>query len=341
MAKKRRSVAITLESIDKTVEIAKLAQDAGFESVWTYDTPTADAIVRCTAIALATKRIKMGPGVAQAFARSPLMNACSALEIHRLSGGRYMIGFGAGTPRMNLARLGVKTDHAASMLRDQVKIMKMLFAAAPKGEPVSYQGNYFSMSQDRYHMSDLPPEPPMIYNAAVNPYMAMMTAEVCDGLAGHPCWYIAYIKGMMYPEVEKGLKRAGRAWDSLDIAPWITTSIHKDRKQARREAAYTLGNYLATRSYAHLLDYMGWQKEKEAIYHAFWQLHDADKVADAVSDDIIDAMSITGTPDEARKRVEAYDEIGLPVFISAGGRVGGPGRTFENLKSIVETFAVD
>ena len=338
MAKKRRSLAITLESIPKTVEIAKLAEDAGFESVWTYDTPTADAIVRCTAIALATKRIKMGPGVAQAFARSPLMNACSALEIHRLSGGRYMVGFGAGTPRMNMARLGVKTDHSASMLRDQVKIMKLLFAAAPKGERVAYQGKYFSMSQDRFHMSDLPPQPPMIYNAAVNPYMAMMTAEVCDGIAGHPCWYIAYIKGMMYPAIEKGFQRSGRSWEGFDVAPWITTRIYKDRKQARREAAYGLGNYLATRSYEPLLDFGGWQKEKADIYHAFWQLHDADKVADAVSDDMIDVMSIAGTPDEARKKVAAYEEIGLPVFIGGGGRIRTADRGDENLRSIIETF---
>src|SRR5688572_12924154 len=146
MAKQRErwSVAITLDSLDETIELSKLAEDANFESMWTWDTPQIDAYVRLTAVALNTKRIKMGPGVSQAFARSPLMHATAALEIHRLSGGRFIVGFGAGTPRMNLARLGVKTEHMGSMLRDQIKIIKMLFAAAPKGEPVQYQGKYFS-----------------------------------------------------------------------------------------------------------------------------------------------------------------------------------------------------
>ena len=114
MAKKRRSLAITLESIPKTVEISQLAEDAGFESVWTYDTPTADAIVRCTAIALGTKRIKMGPGVAQAFALGFSLAAPFVI-----AGFAYNVALGAinrAMPQLMVAFVGAPAITAAGLL---------------------------------------------------------------------------------------------------------------------------------------------------------------------------------------------------------------------------------
>src|SRR5690606_15466485 len=135
----------------------------------------------------------------------------------------------------------------------------------------------------------------------------------------HPCWYVDYIKGPVYADIEKGLKRSGRKRSDVDLASWLITSISSDRKLARREAAHTIGNYLATRSYAPLLDFGGWERQKAEIYHAFFELRDMEKVADAVTDDMIDAMALAGTPDDVREQVKRYEGvIDLPVFYTAG-----------------------
>src|SRR5690606_21969629 len=119
------------------------------------------------------------------------------------------MGFGAGTPRMNLNRLGVKTEHMGSMMREQLEITRMLIDAAPRAEAVKYDGKYFSINVDRYRIQDVPDVRRPVYNACVNSYMTMMSTEACDGIAGHPCWYVDYIKGPVYADIEKGLKRSG------------------------------------------------------------------------------------------------------------------------------------
>lgn len=335
----RRSVTITVNGLDDTVRLAKLADDAKFESVWTWDTPWIDCYVRLTAMALATKNVFLAPGVAQAFARSPLMHTTASYEIHRLSGGRFMMGFGADTPRMNLNRLGVKTEHMGTMMREQLEITKLLVDAAYGAKSVKYDGKYFSINVDRYRIGDVPERRMPVYNACVNSYMTVMSAETCDGIAGHPCWYVDYIKGPVYDDIARGLAKSGRDRKDVDLASWLITSISSDRKLARREAAHTIGNYLATRSYAPLLDYGGWQAQKAAIYHAFFELRDMEKVADAVTDDMIDAMALAGTPDDVRKQAKRYEGvIDLPVFYTAGGAVRDEQRTVENITSIIEVF---
>ena len=123
----------------------------------------------------------------------------------------------------------------------------------------------------------------------------------------------------------------------------MITNIDKDRQQARREAAYQIGFYMSTRSYGGLMDFHGWQKEKEAIRVAFFEKRDMEAVADAVSDDMIDTLALAGTPDECRKQLERYREVlDFPTLYTAGI---GPARTVpqervrESLETIIQTFA--
>jgi hypothetical protein len=82
----------------------------------------------------------------------------------------------------------------------------------------------------------------------------------------------------------------GRSREGFDLAAWVITAIDNDRRQARRDAAYQIGWYLSTRSYAPITDFHGWQREKQAIEHAYFVEKDMEAVADAVTDEMIDAF---------------------------------------------------
>ena len=164
--------------------------------------------------------------------------------------------------------------------------------------------------------------------------MIRMTGQIADGTAGHPDWHPEYIKKIVIPNLEIGLKRGGRTWKDFDFTSWRICHIVRpdyDIKTARREAARHVAGYLQVRSYSLLLDSVGWTKEKEAIYDAGLRRRDPEALTDAVTDEMLDAIAIVGTPDEVRKKAASYEGLlDRIVFISGDD---------ENKKKVMETFA--
>jgi len=90
-----RSVVFATDALEPLVGLAKMAEDAGFDRVWTTEYPGRDAVARALAIALGTGRIGVGTGIAYAFTRAPLAMAGLAGDVQRLAGGRFALGLGA------------------------------------------------------------------------------------------------------------------------------------------------------------------------------------------------------------------------------------------------------
>src|SRR5919108_1885834 len=82
------------------VESARIAEDAGFDSVWATEFYDRSATVALAAMAQATTAIELGSAIAYAFGRTPLVLAVEARDLDELSGGRLIFGLGTGTRRM-------------------------------------------------------------------------------------------------------------------------------------------------------------------------------------------------------------------------------------------------
>ena len=81
-------------------EAARLAEEAGFASVWATEFYDRSATVALAAMAQATSTIELGSAIAYAFGRTPLVLAAEARDLDELSGGRITLGLGTGTQRM-------------------------------------------------------------------------------------------------------------------------------------------------------------------------------------------------------------------------------------------------
>jgi probable F420-dependent oxidoreductase len=337
-----RAIIMQLDDIHAELRLARMAEEAGFDLVWTPDTPRSNAFVHLAAIAASTKRIRFGPGIARAFVRGPLQIAAGAADLDRLSGGRLVLGLGSGTPRQNLFETGQRFDRAAARLKELIRLLRHVWAL--NGEaPLDFQGEFYTIAAQ----ASLLPKPVRkeipIYVAAVSPAMLRVTGQAADGLAGFPCYSLPYMNEVVRPCIEAGLRESGRSRESFKTTMWLITSISENRAQARREAAYQIGFYLATRAYGHLLGFNGWHEEKEAIQQAFFERRDMEAVADAVSDRMIDALALAGTPEECRERYERYREaIDFPTLYPPGvgpARLLPQERVRENLETIIRTFA--
>ena len=156
-----------------------------------------------------------------------------------------------------------------------IKGLKIAWAT-PYNEDMDFEGQYYSLVGKglRGVISDsglagfggeatnTPPEPALIYLAAVNKAMFRLAGDLCDGLCGHPIASVRFINEVAWPSIDEGLNRSNRTREDFDHNAWIVTAISSDEKQAEREAKLHIARFMATRSYAIILDSQGYSIHK-------------------------------------------------------------------------------
>jgi probable F420-dependent oxidoreductase len=329
---------LVADKIAAQVELAQRAEDAGFGSVWTVEFFNRNGLVRLAAVAAGTRRVKVGTGICYAYMRSPVLNAAAAMDIDEISGGRMILGLGSGTKSMNEQWYGVPFEsRSAPKMKEAVALIRQLYANADGGR-VKFEGEFYKVKLPMFFRPHAARPSVPIYLAAVQKGMLRAAGEVADGLVGHPIYTRRYIREFVHPHLEVGFARAGRAASSFDLATYVITSISEDREQAKHEAKLQIAFYATARSYEGILDLHGWQEAKAGIYEGF-KTFDFAKMATCVTDEMVDEIAVTGTPDECREKLRRWEGlIDTPLLYSPG--VGlSPERIAENNRRIVETFA--
>src|SRR5260221_3592069 len=80
------------------IELAQTAERIGFDSVWTAEAYGSDVFTPLAWIGAHTKTIKLGTGITQISARTPVATAMTAMTLDHLTGGRLVLAFGATRP---------------------------------------------------------------------------------------------------------------------------------------------------------------------------------------------------------------------------------------------------
>jgi probable F420-dependent oxidoreductase len=150
------------------VERARLAEDAGFESLWVGDhialpagegnPPRLEAMVALTYLAAVTSRVRLGVGLIVLPQRQPVLLAKQLTSIDVLSGGRLTVAVGAGYVEPELNAMGVSLAERGARTDEYLAAMRALWAAAP-----SFDGRFVSFSGVVQHPSPVQrPHPPIV-----------------------------------------------------------------------------------------------------------------------------------------------------------------------------------
>ena len=132
---------LTSDNLLKTVEWVQFAERVGVSMAFSAEAWWSDAITPLAYLADKTNTIKLATGIMQTTARTPAMTAMSALSLHDLSDGRFILGLGASGPQVVEGLHSTPYHPPLSRLRETVDICRMIFA----GEKVQYQGEVFQM----------------------------------------------------------------------------------------------------------------------------------------------------------------------------------------------------
>lgn len=322
----RRSLVFATDELEPLAALARRAEEAGLDRVWTTEYVGRDAVARALAVALATERIGVATGIAYAFTRLPLAMAATAADVGKLSGGRFGLGLSSGTR-------GVRRWYGAE---DKF--------GRPGPDMAAYAG---ALREAWERMGEA--EPPPVYGAVLNPIMTRHVARSCDGALLHALALSrTHLRERVLPALDKGLDR--REDDSpFEVAAWVITSIDADEERARENARRQLAFYLSTPSYRTVAEGTSWEGVAAAVREAF----DASdrkaawgELSHLVPDEVVDELTISGSPATARAAADALEaelaEAGITelVFQTAGADVAAA-ELISNCEQIADVLGAD
>lgn len=332
----RRSVVLIQDSISDLIEEARACEEAGFDAVWLTDFYNRDVFVRMAMVGQATSRINVASGIAYAFARSPVMTAAAAADLDEITDSRIILGLGTGTKRMQESWYGLTFESPAPKAAEVIRLLRMLWSAQGN-RPLKFDGRFYNIAIDLFGRPGRVRDRIPVYLAGVNRIMVRTAGEVADGLVGHPLYSRKYLAESVRPAIAEGLRRAERDASTFDTAGYVITSIAEDESMARDEARRQIAFYATAITYKGIMDLHGWNAEGEAIRQAFRKF-DIPAMTAAVTDDMVDAIAVTGTPASCRAQLARYDGLLDHALLYPPTFGTRPDRVRENYRLIRETF---
>ncbi len=316
--------------------LAAEAERAGLARLWAAELHRS-ATVPLAVAAAATERIELGTGIALAFTRSPMVLALEALDLDELSGGRFVLGLGAGVRRLNASWHAAASDRPVRRMRELVAAARELMAALAEGRDARAAGAVYDIEVRGLRRPHAAPRPaPPVWLAAVLPGMTSLAGEIADGFLDHPVTTPAWLAERLLPALDAGAAQAGRGRPEVAGA-LICAASDDDPGAARRAAAATVGFYASVRTYQELFSEHGFGGRLGAIRRAFLAGED-DGLAEAVGEDMTDAFAAAGTVAQVRERARAYEGVADRLWAAPPHHMQGPEETARWQRGILEAF---
>jgi probable F420-dependent oxidoreductase len=290
------------------VALARQQEETGMEGIFApqvYGPP----FVPLAAAAAVTKRVKLASGIALAFARSPFETAMAAMDLDRLSGGRFILGLGASVRSWSEGFFGMPYERPLERLREVVSIVRAVIQKAHTSELKGFQGRYYTLDLREFQPLAQPLRPDLpVWIAALRQPLVRLGAEIGDGVIGHPIWSIRWATTEAPQALKEGLSRAGKSRPDVHFNLWFFVAPNRDRRQSVEDARGAVAFYAGAAQYEEYFARHGFRAEARKL-QAGVQAGDYLSVAHLVPDEMAETFVVCGTPDEVRKKLEPVWDV--------------------------------
>jgi 5,10-methylenetetrahydromethanopterin reductase len=303
----------------EAMEHARYAEAAGLTAVWQAESRLVrESTVPMAAFAAVTETIRIGSGVADIWSRNPARLAATFSTLDDLAPGRVVLGLGAWWDPL-ARKVGIDRAHPLTAMREVVTVVRRLLA----DETVSFDGRYVHLDgvELDYVYQERRPKDVPIYIGATGMQMMELTGEIADGVVLNYLVSPDY-NGRALEHLAAGAARAGRGLEDLDRPQLVVCSVHEDRATAVDMARMMVTQYLGQQP--HIMKASGVpQSLLDAVGEVLTWPATHEQVAAAsalVPDEIVELLTASGTPAEARRRVADYVAAGCtcPILYPLG-----------------------
>jgi len=270
--------------------LATTAEETGFDAVFLPEITGRDATAALAALAGHTSAIRLGTGVVPLTSRRLPLLAMAAATVHERSGGRLILGVGAGPPGPG----------SLQRVRDAVAFLREAFAGKVAAEPGT---------GEPFEPALVPDRPPPIWLAALGDRMVSLAGEVADGVLLN--WTTPERVRRAAALVAESASRAGRGPGAVTVSTYIRACLGAEESSALDALRAATAQYAAMPHYRR-------QMESVGLGDAAARAADAAKAGRPgdVPEELVRELCLVGDPPSAARRLQEYRDAGavLPVI---------------------------
>jgi probable F420-dependent oxidoreductase len=265
--------------------MAEQAESAGYHSVWVGDSITAkprlEALSTLGALAARTQRVQLGTAVLLAALRQPLVLAHALASLDVLSGGRILLGVGAGRGGRDILaqefeNCGVPFMERGARITELLTICKRLWIESS----ISYAGTYYPLSQVTLEPRPVQPGgPPLWISSNLVKQGLHRVAMLGDAWITNVTTLDIYRR--CWEQIATTAEAAGRDPQQIHRCLYLTVNVALDGMEARRQGQSFLESYY---------------KQPAAAVEA-------------------DLVCQFGSPEEILERIDGYARLGVGTVI--------------------------
>ncbi|MFC6862791.1 5,10-methylenetetrahydromethanopterin reductase [Halomicroarcula sp. GCM10025817] len=286
------------QPVAQLADFAVSAEAEGFDAVFaSHHYNNRDQFMALAQMAARTDGVALGPGIANPYETHPVTLASRVATLEELSEGRAVFGVGPGD-RSTIRNLGFDHDDALRRVLETFKIAKRLWA----GERVDHDGTFRADDAGlNYDVGDDIP----VYVGAQGPHMTRMAAKHADGAlynGAHPK-DLAWAREQVAAMADERPDSRGE----FDLAAYASVSVAEDAAAAR-EAARPPVAFVTAGSPPPVLDRHGLDHGTADDIGAAISAGEFERAFGLVTEAMIDAFCIAGTPDDVAGRTDELRE---------------------------------
>jgi 5,10-methylenetetrahydromethanopterin reductase len=296
-------------TLSRLSELARTIENDGFDQLWYANHKLYRDLWIGMAVAVqATRRIEIASFVAEPYSQHPAQIAAAVATIDELSGGRAVLGLGAGGA--NFKELGTARTRPAIALKETIEIARGLL----RGERINHRGEVFIAEDVWLHLPSRGELP--IVLASRGDRVLRMAGEIADGVM---IATYATPEGLRHGRdmVRAGLLNVGRLESDIRWLTRVDVALDEDPRAARNAvrpmiAAVVMASYPDTAFLRHAgleitpaLEAMSRQKNEELAFAS----------GDLVPDDYVRQFAWVGPPDDVARQIAAVADSGFDTIV--------------------------
>lgn len=341
------------QAVDRTVELARIADAAGIDAIWLLDDPDGwDSFAVLGAMARATKRMRLGTGVTNPYYRHPALLAASVATLDGLSDGRAFLGLGRGQAEWYGRALGMPVGKPVRALRETFDLLEQWWSPGMRATSDEAATEFAVRNWERV-FRPLQAQVP-IYLAAVGPLALKLAGERADGVIFNDLSSIQFMREAI-GTVRAAATASGRDPAALSFHARAAVTVTDDPEAVYERRKSTVAAIHVLPGMERLLQSPGFDTERIiaevraamrtgetlAAGGGFGDLRragDLDAAKRAIPTGLMRELVVAGPVAEVRARLAQFSEIGVThVFLAAPG----PAVTADSLGELLRDLGQD
>ncbi|MCC6188783.1 MAG: LLM class flavin-dependent oxidoreductase [Anaerolineales bacterium] len=291
-------------NLKSVAEFSRTAEACGLEAIWLTDKFTSWGEMWTTAVLVAmnTQRVKIGLDGTDPFRRNVVVTAHATASVDEISGGRMVFGMGGGQESL-VAAMGIDQSKKLSTMREGFQAIRRLL----DGERVNLEGEAIQIQGAQLTIRPVQPKIPMLLIGTTVAEMEL-AAQIADGILiwGGGTRYLASVRDVCWPIVKS---RGGNPRE-FRVIPWIPFSVDRNADSARALLCGPLTE-VVRRVPPHVVTMMGLDEAQIAALRDAWNAGKHSRAVELLTDEVMRAWAIYGTPDNCIERLRELPEYGV------------------------------